>query len=30
MNKAKTIVLAGASGFIGTYLRARFEQAGWS
>lgn len=30
MNKAKTVVLAGSSGFIGTYLRARFEQAGWS
>jgi uncharacterized protein len=30
MNKTKTVVLAGASGFIGTYLRARFERDGWT
>lgn len=30
MTKTNTVVLAGASGFIGTYLRARFEQDGWT
>ena len=30
MGTAKTVVLAGASGFIGRYLRARFEQDGWT
>jgi uncharacterized protein len=30
MNKTRTVVLAGASGFIGTYLRARFERDGWA
>jgi uncharacterized protein (TIGR01777 family) len=30
MNKTQTVVLAGASGFIGTYLRDRFEQDGWT
>ena len=30
MNRKNTVVLAGASGFIGTYLRARFEQDGWA
>jgi uncharacterized protein len=30
MNDAKTVVLAGASGFIGTYLRRRFQQDGWT
>ncbi len=30
MTNTNTVVLAGASGFIGTYLRARFEQDGWT
>ncbi|MCU1516679.1 MAG: NAD-dependent epimerase/dehydratase [Pseudarthrobacter sp.] len=30
MTRTKTVVLAGASGFIGTYLRSRFEQDGWT
>lgn len=30
MTGTKTVVLAGASGFIGTYLRSRFEQDGWT
>ncbi len=30
MTRTKTVVLAGASGFIGTYLRVRFEQDGWT
>ena len=30
MTRTKTVVLAGASGFIGKYLRARFEQDGWT
>ncbi|WP_426989572.1 TIGR01777 family oxidoreductase [Pseudarthrobacter sp. Y6] len=30
MNRTQTVVLAGASGFIGTYLRDRFEQDGWT
>lgn len=30
MPSSKTVVLAGASGFIGTYLRRRFEQDGWT
>lgn len=29
MNNRKTVVLAGASGFIGGYFRTRFEQDGW-
>jgi uncharacterized protein (TIGR01777 family) len=29
MNDSKTMVLAGASGFIGRYFRTRFEQDGW-
>ena len=30
MNRTQTVVLAGASGFIGTHLRDRFEQDGWT
>ncbi|WP_314215933.1 TIGR01777 family oxidoreductase [Pseudarthrobacter equi] len=30
MRRTKTVVLAGASGFIGRYVRSRFEQDGWS
>lgn len=30
MNRTQTVVLAGASGFIGSYLRDRFEQDGWA
>ncbi|WP_258804764.1 TIGR01777 family oxidoreductase [Pseudarthrobacter sp. NS4] len=30
MARSKTVVLAGASGFIGKYLRTRFEQDGWT
>jgi uncharacterized protein (TIGR01777 family) len=30
MTSSKTVVLAGASGFIGKYLRKRFEQDGWT
>lgn len=30
MTGTKTVVLAGASGFIGTYLRSRFVQDGWT
>ncbi|MDE8669317.1 TIGR01777 family oxidoreductase [Pseudarthrobacter sp. H3Y2-7] len=30
MIKTQTVVLAGASGFIGRYLRARFERDGWA
>ncbi|QNE13500.1 TIGR01777 family oxidoreductase [Pseudarthrobacter sp. NBSH8] len=30
MNRTNTVVLAGASGFIGTYLRHRFEKDGWT
>lgn len=30
MTSSKTVVLAGASGFIGKYLRRRFEQDGWT
>ena len=29
MRRTKTVVLAGASGFIGRYVRSRFEQDGW-
>ncbi len=29
MDNRKTVVLAGASGFIGGYFRTRFEQDGW-
>lgn len=29
MDKRKTVVLAGASGFIGGHFRTRFEQDGW-
>ncbi|MBT2597539.1 TIGR01777 family oxidoreductase [Arthrobacter sp. ISL-72] len=29
MNDRKTMVLAGATGFIGRYFRTRFEQEGW-
>jgi uncharacterized protein (TIGR01777 family) len=29
MTSAKTVVIAGASGFIGTYFRSRFERDGW-
>jgi hypothetical protein len=30
MGRAKTVVVAGASGFIGRYLTRRFEQDGWT
>ena len=30
MSSTRTVVLAGASGFIGRYFRARFEQDGWT
>lgn len=30
MNSAKTVVVAGASGFIGTYLCRRFREDGWA
>jgi uncharacterized protein (TIGR01777 family) len=30
MTQTNTVVLAGASGFIGTYLRDRFERDGWN
>jgi len=30
MNSAKTVVVAGASGFIGTYLCRRFRENGWT
>jgi uncharacterized protein (TIGR01777 family) len=30
MRRTKTVVLAGASGFIGRYVRSRFEQDGWA
>ncbi len=30
MNSAKTVVVAGASGFIGTYLCRRFREDGWT
>lgn len=30
MTGTKTVVIAGASGFVGTYLRGRFEQDGWT
>ncbi|MDQ0729562.1 TIGR01777 family oxidoreductase [Arthrobacter sp. B1I2] len=30
MDGSKTVVVAGASGFIGTYLRRRFQQDGWT
>ena len=30
MSGTRTVVLAGASGFIGRYFRARFEKDGWS
>lgn len=30
MSSTKTVVLAGASGFIGKYFRTRFEQDGWT
>ena len=30
MSGTRTVVLAGASGFIGRYFRARFEQDGWT
>ena len=30
MRSTKTVVLAGASGFIGRYVRSRFEQDGWA
>ena len=30
MRGTKTVVLAGASGFIGRYVRSRFEQDGWA
>ncbi|KIC69756.1 TIGR01777 family oxidoreductase [Pseudarthrobacter phenanthrenivorans] len=30
MGRAKTVVVAGASGFIGSYLTRRFEQDGWT
>lgn len=29
MTGTKTVVIAGASGFIGTYIRSRFERDGW-
>jgi uncharacterized protein (TIGR01777 family) len=29
MTSAKTVVIAGASGFIGTYFRSSFERDGW-
>ncbi|WP_133831097.1 TIGR01777 family oxidoreductase [Arthrobacter sp. AG258] len=29
MDSTRTVVLAGASGFIGTYLRRRFQEDGW-
>ncbi|WP_045729975.1 TIGR01777 family oxidoreductase [Pseudarthrobacter chlorophenolicus] len=30
MRATKTVVIAGASGFIGRYVRSRFEQDGWA
>lgn len=30
MNSNRTVVIAGASGFIGKYLRGRFERDGWA
>ena len=30
MGSTKTVVVAGASGFIGTYLRRRFQEDGWT
>ncbi|MDQ0661652.1 uncharacterized protein (TIGR01777 family) [Arthrobacter ulcerisalmonis] len=30
MDRSKSVVVAGASGFIGTYLRRRFQQDGWT
>ena len=30
MGCTKTVVVAGASGFIGTYLRRRFQEDGWT
>ena len=30
MSRTRTVVLAGASGFIGRYFRARFEKDGWT
>ena len=30
MGSRKTVVVAGASGFIGTYLRRRFQEDGWT
>jgi len=30
MDSTKTVVVAGASGFIGTYLRRRFQEDGWT
>ena len=30
MSSRKTVVVAGASGFIGTYLRRRFQEDGWT
>ncbi|WP_285242205.1 TIGR01777 family oxidoreductase [Pseudarthrobacter sp. fls2-241-R2A-127] len=30
MDSTRTVVLAGASGFIGTYLRRRFQEDGWT
>ncbi|QDG61159.1 TIGR01777 family oxidoreductase [Pseudarthrobacter sp. NIBRBAC000502771] len=30
MDCTKTVVVAGASGFIGTYLRRRFQEDGWT
>ncbi|MFC9770756.1 MULTISPECIES: TIGR01777 family oxidoreductase [unclassified Pseudarthrobacter] len=30
MRRTKTVVLTGASGFIGRYVRSRFEQDGWA
>ncbi|MBD1593125.1 TIGR01777 family protein [Arthrobacter sp. S1_S22] len=30
MSGTRTVVLAGASGFIGRYIRARFEKDGWT
>lgn len=30
MDRTRTVVLAGASGFIGTYFRARFQADGWT
>lgn len=29
MTRTKTVVIAGASGFIGSYFRSRFERDGW-